>query len=58
MGRAKELKKIRKYSRQNANRIFQQFEANFNIDEYLKPKPRFCPKFIWNFLLWIIVKKG
>jgi len=57
MGLEKTYKKQRKYTRQNANRIFSQFQESFSFDDYIKPCPKFIPKFFWNILIWLIVKK-
>lgn len=68
MGRNKELKKIRKYARKEAekkylkaeghiNKIQGEFIKNFKIDDYLKPCPRFVPRLFWNFLIWLVMRK-
>lgn len=54
--KSNDFKKMRKYARQESDRIYKKFAENFDINKYLKPCPKFIPKFIWNFLIWIIIK--
>jgi hypothetical protein len=61
MGQASKLKKLRKYTRQNFDRIqdgvLKDFQKNFKVEDYLRPKPRLIPQWFWNFILdWIIRK--
>jgi len=58
MGKAIKYKKIRKETRKNADRIINEFMGKFDIRDYLRPRPKFFPKFVWNLLIqWIILKK-
>lgn len=58
MGKAIEYKKIRRETRKNADRIIKEFMDEFNIRDYLRPRPRFFPRVIWNFLIkWLISKR-
>ena len=58
MGKTKELKKMRKYWRQNADRVSQEFKEGFKIEDYLRPKPRIVPKKFWDWFLRFIIKQG
>ena len=57
MGRSKELKKIRKYMRQQGEVVSKQFHNDLKIEEYLRDCPQFIPKFVWNKLLSFVIKK-
>ena len=57
MGRTKELKKIRKEARKNAEQVYKEFVDSFDLKEYLIDKPFWIPQFIWNFIIRLIVKQ-
>lgn len=56
MGQAKTFKKLRKNARNEISKVFKQFEADFNVYDLVKPCPKFIPQFIWNILIWVIIK--
>ena len=57
MGKNKELKKLRKYARKEVAKEFKEFQDGFNTSDFLRSCPKFVPKFVWNILIWIIIKK-
>lgn len=57
MGQNKTLKKQRKYARQAMTAAFNEFKEGFNEGDFLKPCPKIIPRLIWNFLIWIVIKK-
>lgn len=61
MGQANKLKKLRKYTRQNFDRIqggvLKEFHETFKIEDYLRPKPRLIPQIFWSWFIKLIIKK-
>lgn len=57
MGKVKRIKKLRKYARKEADRISGEFADKFRIDDYVRPRPKLIPKFIWNLIIMLILKK-
>ena len=56
MDETTKAKKFVKMFRKESNRLYQQFKDSFDINDYVKPCPKFIPKFIWNFLIWLVLK--
>lgn len=50
------LKKLRKEGRREVRKHFDTLDAVYFIKNYLKPKPRYCPKFIWNFFTSLLLQ--
>ena len=57
MGRATELKKQRQIARKQVQEVFADFMENFELGEYLRPKPWYIPQFAWDGLIRFICKK-
>ncbi len=51
-----DYKKMSKYAREEGEKVLKQFRESFSIKDYMKPCPIFIPDFLWNFLIWIVIK--
>lgn len=57
MGRNKELKKQRQYARRAMTQALNKFKEDFKTSDYVKPCPKLVPEFMWNFLIWLVIKQ-
>lgn len=54
----REVKQIgRKYRlvRREAVELFKEFRESFNVDDFIRPKPRFFPRWMWFLLVNSII---
>ncbi|MFC1644567.1 hypothetical protein ACFL08_00895 [Patescibacteria group bacterium] len=57
MGKIQKLKKMRKYSKKEGDRIAREFEENFKIEDCIRSCPRFVPNLAWKLLVNFMIKR-
>ncbi len=57
MGKQKHLKAYRRNLRKHMRATLQQAHTEFDVMDYIRPRPQWIPQWLWNSIINLIIKK-